>query len=35
MNADGSNATFVGPGTMSLGSDTTGYSYYAKWQPIP
>ena len=35
MNADGSNETLVGPGTMSLVSDTTGYSYYAKWQPIP
>ncbi len=35
MDADGSNQTLIGPGTMDLVSDTTGYSYYARWQPTP
>jgi Tol biopolymer transport system component len=34
MDADGSNRERVGPGTMNLVSDTTGYSYYASWQPL-
>jgi len=33
MNADGSSKTLVGPGGMDLVSATTGYSYYAYWQP--
>lgn len=33
-NADGSNRTFIGPGDMDLVSDQTGYSYYARWQPM-
>ncbi len=35
MDADGSNQARVGPGSMDLVSDTTGYSYYARWQPTP
>lgn len=35
MDADGSHQTVVGPGSMSLVSDTTGYSYYDRWQPMP
>jgi Tol biopolymer transport system component len=35
MDADGSNQTVIGPGSMSLVSDTTGYSYYDRWQPMP
>ena len=35
MDADGANQTLVGPGNMNLVSDTTGYSYYARWQPTP
>ena len=35
MGADGSNPTRVGLGGMSLVSATTGYSYYARWQPTP
>lgn len=34
MDADGSNKTLVGPGRMELVSATTGYSYYAYWQPM-
>ena len=33
--ADGSNQSFVGPGKMDLVSAMTGYSYYARWQPVP
>ena len=33
MDSDGSNRTLVGPGDMSLVSGTTGYAYYARWQP--
>ena len=32
--ANGSNRTFIGPGGMDLVSDQTGYSYYARWQPV-
>jgi len=35
MDADGSNQRYVGPGTLNLVSDTTGYSYYGYWQPTP
>jgi dipeptidyl aminopeptidase/acylaminoacyl peptidase len=35
MDADGSNRLRVGPGSMNLVSDSTGYTYYAKWQPVP
>ncbi len=34
MDADGSNQTKVWLG-MDMVSDTTGYSYYAHWQPTP
>jgi Tol biopolymer transport system component len=35
MDADGSKQTRVGPGSMNVATYLTGYSYYAKWQPIP
>ena len=33
MDANGSNHLRVGPGSMDLVSETTGYTYYARWQP--
>jgi TolB protein len=33
FDADGSNLIRIGPGTMNLLSPTTGYTYYAYWQP--
>jgi Tol biopolymer transport system component len=35
MDADGRDLTRIGPGSMRLLSDTTGYTYYAYWQPMP
>ena len=35
MDADGGRKTLIGPGNMSLVSDTTGFSYYGRWQPTP
>jgi Tol biopolymer transport system component len=35
MDADGLNRLRVGPGSMNLVSDSTGYTYYADWQPVP
>jgi hypothetical protein len=34
MDADGSHRIRIGPGRMDLLSTTTGYTYYASWQPI-
>ena len=33
MDADGANKTYIGPGNLSMVSDQTGFSYYARWQP--
>ena len=35
MEADGTHRIRIGPGSMNLLSDTTGYPYYAYWQPVP
>ena len=35
MDADGAHTTRIGPGSMDLLSDVTGYTYYAYWQPTP
>jgi len=35
MDADGQNHLLVGPGTMDITTEDTGYTYYARWQPVP